>query len=91
MHGGYTVNWTNSHVDEANNAHQEWFTYHLGVDFMQFLREFGTTPPTTSKAIIDRFKKGQEFERQANALKQKDTAVVFYESKITEMNEQLID
>ena len=69
--------------------HQEWFEYHLREDFMRCLRELGTTPPTTSAAIIEECKRAREFERQAKELKKADTAVILYERKFTELNEQL--
>ena len=47
-HNGYVINWTNYHVDDMNKAHDEWFVLPLREDFMQCLRETGTTLPVTS-------------------------------------------
>ena len=75
--------------DEDNNRHNEWFEFHMRADFMSCLRELGTTPPTTSAAIIEECKKAREFERQVKDLKKADTAVILYERKFTQQNEQL--
>ena len=58
----------------------------MRADFMSCLRELGTTPPTTSAAIIEECKKAREFERQARDLKKANSEVILYQNKFTQLN-----
>ena len=62
---GFQLNWTSFHTDSDNKQHNEWFQLDLRDDFINYLKELGTLPPTTTKALMDECKRAINFEKQA--------------------------